>query len=39
MGRSMNVVPFKAPESFARFGIDGTRDAKTNPNDRYAKHI
>ena len=29
MRRSMNVVPFKAPESFTRFGIDWTRDAKT----------
>jgi len=25
----MNVVPFKAPESFARFGIDWARNAKT----------
>ena len=24
-----NVVPFKAPETFARFGIDWTRNAKT----------
>ncbi|HEX3464403.1 MAG TPA: hypothetical protein VHS78_10190 [Candidatus Elarobacter sp.] len=24
-----NVVPFKAPETFERFGIDWTRDAKT----------
>ena len=31
MRRSMNVVPFRAPESFARFGIDWTRDAKTEP--------
>jgi hypothetical protein len=27
----MNVVPFGPPESFARFGIDWTRDAKTEP--------
>ena len=27
----MNVAPFKAPESFTRFGIDWTRDAKTEP--------
>jgi len=27
----MNVVPFKAPEGFTRFGIDWTRDAKTEP--------
>ncbi len=25
----MNVVPFKAPETFERFGIDWTKDAKT----------
>lgn len=25
-----NVVPLKAPETFARFGIDWARDAKTN---------
>ena len=31
MRRSMNVVPFKAPESFTRFGIEWTRDAKTDP--------
>ena len=28
MSRS-NVVPFKAPETFKRFGIDWTRNAKT----------
>ena len=26
-----NVVPFKAPETFERFGIDWTRAAKTKP--------
>jgi hypothetical protein len=25
-----NVVPFKAPETFERFGIDWTRDAASN---------
>jgi hypothetical protein len=25
----MNVVPFKAPETFERFGIDWTKNAKT----------
>lgn len=25
-----NVVPFKAPETFERFGIDWTRDAKSD---------
>ncbi len=25
-----NVVPFKAPETFGRFGIDWTREAKTD---------
>ena len=27
---SMNVVPFKAPDTFKRFGIDWTRDAETD---------
>jgi hypothetical protein len=26
-----NVVPFKAPETFERYGIDWTRAAKTEP--------
>ena len=33
----MNVVPFKPPETFERFGIDWTRDATNDASDRCAK--
>ena len=34
-----NVVPFRPPESFKRFGIDWTRDAATDASVRCAKRI
>jgi hypothetical protein len=30
MGHRMNVVPFKAPETFQRFGIDWRREATSD---------